>query len=78
MHSAQVDLSPTRSVPAFGSHGLEKIARGAYPDLDSLLALLEHERIAKLAYSFWHQRGCPEGSPDDDWFRAQKCIREGW
>jgi hypothetical protein len=48
----------------------------AYPDLNSLLAALEHERIAALAYFFWQQRGCPDGSPDDDWLRAEQHIRE--
>lgn len=47
-----------------------------YPDLTSLLAGLEHERIATLAYLYWQQRGCPEGSPDDDWLRAERYIRE--
>jgi hypothetical protein len=47
-----------------------------YPDLNSLLAALEHERIAALAYFFWQQRGCPEGSPDDDWIRAEQHIRD--
>jgi hypothetical protein len=31
-----------------------------------------HEQIAGLAYALWQQRGCPEGSPDEDWFRAEK------
>jgi Protein of unknown function (DUF2934) len=47
-----------------------------YPDLTSLLAALEHERIAALAYLYWRQRGCPEGSPDDDWLLAERHIRE--
>jgi hypothetical protein len=25
------------------------------------------EEIAKLAYSYWLARGCPEGSPEEDW-----------
>ncbi len=48
----------------------------AYPDLNSLLATLEHERIAALAYFYWQQRGCPDGSPDDDWLLAEQHIRE--
>jgi len=48
----------------------------AYPDLDSLLAALEHERIATVAYYFWQQRGCPIGSPDEDWAQAVQYIRE--
>lgn len=31
-----------------------------------------HEQIAALAYALWEERGCPEGSPEEDWFRAQK------
>ena len=49
----------------------------SYPDLTSLLAALEHERIAALAYFFWQERGCPEGSPEVDWFQAVQHIREG-
>jgi hypothetical protein len=29
------------------------------------------EQIAALAYSLWKERGCPEGSPDVDWFKAE-------
>jgi len=31
----------------------------------------EHESIQRLAYSYWEARGCPIGSPDEDWFRAE-------
>ena len=31
-----------------------------------------HEQIAALAYQFWQDRGCPEGTPDEDWFRAER------
>jgi hypothetical protein len=47
-----------------------------YPDLTSLLAALEHERIAALAYFFWQERGCPDGSSDEDWLRAEQHIRQ--
>ena len=33
-------------------------------------AVLGHEETATLAYTFWQARGCPEGSPDEDWFQA--------
>ncbi len=32
----------------------------------------EHERIAQLAY--WQERGCPEESPEEDWFRAEQKL----
>jgi Protein of unknown function (DUF2934) len=31
-------------------------------------------RIAVLAYEFWRQRGCPIGTPEQDWFRAEREI----
>ena len=33
------------------------------------------ERIARLAYSYWEERGCPHGSADEDWYRAEEELR---
>jgi hypothetical protein len=33
---------------------------------------LEQDQIAALAYALWQARGCPEGSPDDDWLQAEQ------
>jgi hypothetical protein len=30
------------------------------------------EEIAQLAYELWQQRGCPDGSPELDWFQAEQ------
>jgi hypothetical protein len=32
------------------------------------------ERVALLAYSYWQERGCQGGSPEEDWFRAEREI----
>jgi hypothetical protein len=32
------------------------------------------EQIAALAYEFWQARGCPEGTAEEDWFRAKQEI----
>ena len=32
----------------------------------------DFEQIARLAYSLWEARGCPIGSPEEDWLRAEK------
>jgi hypothetical protein len=32
------------------------------------------QAIAELAYHFWEERGCPEGSPEDDWYKAELII----
>ena len=29
------------------------------------------EQVAALAYQLWLQRGCPVGSDQEDWFRAE-------
>lgn len=33
------------------------------------------EDIARRAYRCWHERGCPEGSPEVDWCRAEEELR---
>jgi hypothetical protein len=34
-----------------------------------------HKQIASLAYALWEQRGCPDGTSDEDWFNAEKRLR---
>jgi hypothetical protein len=34
------------------------------------------EEVAALAYEYWLQRGCPIGSPEEDWFRAEAEIND--
>ena len=36
---------------------------------------LDQEQTARLAYQFWLERGCPVGSPEQDWFRAEDELR---
>jgi len=31
--------------------------------------------VASLAYQLWLDRGSPQGSPDEDWFRAESLLR---
>jgi len=38
-------------------------------------AILGHEETATLAHKLWLARGCPEGSPDEDWFQASALLR---
>ena len=39
------------------------------------LSAPKREQIARLAYSYWQARGCPEGSPEEDWLRAEAELR---
>ena len=52
------------------------VAPDAGPGLDHVDSVTYHEQIARLAYSHWQARGCPEGSPEEDWFRAESELRE--
>ena len=33
-----------------------------------------HEFVAKLAYRLWEERGRPFGSPEVDWFAAERAV----
>jgi len=39
------------------------------------IAPFGHQDIAALAYQLWIDRGCPEGSPEEDWFHAAEQLR---
>ena len=32
----------------------------------------ELDHVAELAYTLWESRGCPIGSPEEDWFKAEQ------
>ena len=36
---------------------------------------MEDKAIAQRAYECWNERGCPEGSPEEDWYRAEREIK---
>jgi hypothetical protein len=31
--------------------------------------------VAMLAYALWQARGCPDGSPEQDWFHAESELK---
>ena len=35
----------------------------------------DRDQVALLAYSYWEARGCPDGSPEEDWLRAEQNLR---
>jgi hypothetical protein len=35
------------------------------------------EEIAARAHELWCERGCPEGSPEEDWHRAVEELKSG-
>jgi Protein of unknown function (DUF2934) len=36
---------------------------------------VNRQKIAALAYEFWRLRGCPEGTSEEDWFRAEQEVK---
>jgi hypothetical protein len=42
--------------------------------IQQVAGVSDRERIALLAYSFWEARGRQGGSPEDDWYRAEREI----
>jgi hypothetical protein len=34
------------------------------------------DEIARLAYLYWLERGCQNGSAEEDWFRAEQQLRQ--
>lgn len=39
-------------------------------------AVVDREAVARLAYSFWEARGFTGGSPEEDWLRAERELRQ--
>ena len=37
---------------------------------------MQRSAIADLAYRYWQERGCPIGSPEEDWYRAERELPE--
>jgi hypothetical protein len=46
---------------------------GLTPDF---LGESRHEFVQKLAYQHWERRGMPLGSPEIDWFAAERAVYE--
>ncbi|MBZ5594217.1 MAG: DUF2934 domain-containing protein [Acidobacteriia bacterium] len=58
-----------RTIPA--TRAAVAVAFERVPESGSRSSAIEHEETARLAYSYWEARGCPYGSPQEDWFRAE-------
>jgi len=58
-------------------------AEAVAPALEEAIASEAESRIvstndvAALAYQLWQDRGCPMGSPEEDWYRAEEMLLAG-
>jgi hypothetical protein len=68
--SATVKVTDMDRNASIHSTSDEEGARGR--ELASLYTTLEHDAIAALAHRYWQERGCPQGSAAEDWFRAEQ------
>jgi len=55
-------------------HNLHKTTTGDGSRVISAADGPEHADIARLAYLYWLERGCPIGSPEEDWFQAEQDL----
>ncbi len=49
-----------------------EVAANATPE--ESIASDQHQKIEQLAYGLWMERGCPIGSDQEDWFRAENML----
>jgi len=54
-----------------------KVSRSDPERRDASDPTMDHEAVARLAYSYWEARGFTGGSAEEDWLRAEREIREG-
>jgi hypothetical protein len=77
-HSGISIAAPEKILSAKG----KRLSKTAVPEAHrcngtDLVAASKRNKITLLAYTYWLQRGCPDGSPDEDWFRAEREIDLG-
>jgi hypothetical protein len=58
--------APTTGVPG-------SVQRGTKTQPDTQVQ--QQQDIANLAYALWQQRGCPQGSSEQDWFEAERKLQ---
>lgn len=57
------------------THSISQLA-GAVGSSATQEQFLNHDEIARLAYSYWVARGCTGGTPEEDWRRAEQELLE--
>jgi hypothetical protein len=68
--SSRQALEHTNQAYVLGQQEHERIRKGTTHEFSE-------QDIAVHAYELWQNRGCPEGSPERDWFQAVEEMRSG-
>jgi hypothetical protein len=45
------------------------------PEVQPVTENLDENEIAARAYQLWRERGCPIGSDQEDWFKAESELK---
>ena len=61
--------------PAMHKRATKKTIDTAVPTSEPVRAI-SIEEISRRAYSFWEARGYQGGTPEEDWFRAERELLE--
>ena len=61
--------------PAMHKRATKKTVDTAVPTSEPVRAI-SHEEISRRAYFYWEARGCQGGTPEEDWFRAERELLE--
>jgi hypothetical protein len=77
-------LSPVTTSESPSPHVAPPPSGSATPATESVAGILKtsvilepsYDEVAARAYHCWQERGCPEGSPEEDWHRAERELRE--
>lgn len=84
--SAQTSSARPKTAPAKRERSTSA-KHSATPSVESVVSAVEEaaamssdgsekEAVARLAYSFWEERGFQGGSSEEDWFRAETLVRK--
>ncbi len=66
-----------RKYPTTGVQSTDRAGAGnpaSVCGMESPAPIIENARIEALAYELWQARGCPQGSPEVDWHRAEELL----
>jgi hypothetical protein len=53
---------------------IRKTSAGAESEASRTTINPDYDAIGALAYELWLKRGCPIGSPEEDWFQAERAL----
>jgi len=70
-HHHKLSAAPVAEALAAVSESSSTGLSSTPPDLQRTIT---HQEIAELAHSLWSSRGHSHGSPEDDWFRAERQL----